>query len=66
MTQTTSCWRNTSLQTTEETIQVTLPVYVTRELQLTMNFVESAGARMYNVDWGIDRPPSWCPARQMC
>lgn len=43
---------NTSLQTTEETIQVTLPVYVTRELQLTMNFVESAGARMYNVDWG--------------
>ena len=45
---------NTSLQTTEETIQVTLPVYVTRELQLTMNFVESAGARMYNVDWGIE------------
>ena len=44
---------NTSLQTTEETIQVTLPVYVTRELQLTMNFVESAGARMNNVDWEI-------------
>ena len=44
---------DTSLQTTEETIQVTLPVYVTRELQLTMNFVESAGARMNNVDWEI-------------
>ena len=36
---------NTSLQATEETIQVTLPVYVTKELQLTMDFVESAGAR---------------------
>lgn len=58
---------NTSLQTTEETIQVTLPVYVTRELQLTMNFVESAGARMYNVDWG-DRAVHHLgdPARQMC
>ena len=45
---------DTSLQTTEETIQVTLPVYVTRELQLTMNFQESAGARLSNVNWRIE------------
>lgn len=45
---------DTSLQTTEETIQVTLPVYVTRELQLTMNFRESAGARLSNVNWRIE------------
>ena len=47
---------NTSLQTTEETIQVTLPVYVTKELRLTMDFQESAGARMSNVTWSIDPP----------
>ena len=45
---------DTSLQTTEETIQVTLPVYVTRELMLTMDFQESAGARMSNVTWRIE------------
>ena len=45
---------NTSLQTAEESIQVTLPVYVTKELRLTMDFVESAGARMENVDWHIE------------
>ena len=44
---------DTSLQTTEETIQVTLPVYVTRELMLTMDFQESAGARLDNVTWRI-------------
>ena len=45
---------DTSLQTTEETIQVTLPVYVTKELRLTMDFQESAGARMSNVTWRIE------------
>lgn len=45
---------DTSLQTTEETIRVTLPVYVTRELMLTMDFRESAGARMSNVTWRIE------------
>ena len=35
-------------------IQVTLPVYVTRELRLTMDFQESAGARLRNVDWEIE------------
>ena len=45
---------NTSLQTSEETIQVTLPVYVTKELQLRMNFIESPGARLRNVDWEIE------------
>ena len=44
---------DTSLQTTEETIRVTLPVYVTRELMLTMDFQESAGARLDNVTWRI-------------
>ena len=33
---------------------MTLPVYVTRELMLTMDFRESAGARMSNVTWRIE------------
>ena len=45
---------DTSLQASEETIQVTLPVYVTKELRLTMDFVESPGARLSNVDWEIE------------
>ena len=45
---------DTSLRATQDTIQVTLPVYVTRELQLTMDFQESAGARLSNVDWEIE------------
>ena len=45
---------DTSLQTTEETIQVTLPVYVTKELRLTMDFQESAGARASNVTYEIE------------
>ena len=45
---------DTSLQATYETIQVTLPVYVTKELQLTMDFQESPGARLDNVDWEIE------------
>ena len=45
---------DTSLQATYETIQVTLPVYVTKELQLTMDFQESPGARLDNVAWEIE------------
>ena len=45
---------DTSLRATTDTIQVTLPVYVTRELRLTMDFQESAGARLRNVDWEIE------------
>ena len=45
---------DTGLQASEDIIQVTLPVYVTKELQLTMDFVESPGARQSNVDWEIE------------
>ena len=45
---------DSSLRTTEENIDVTLPVYVTKELQLTMDFHASPGARMSNVTWRID------------
>ena len=44
---------SSSLQTTDETIQVTLPVYVTKEMRLTMDFQESAGARSSNVNCEI-------------
>ncbi len=36
-----------------DTIQATLPVYVTKELKLTMDFQESAGARISNLDYTI-------------
>lgn len=45
---------DTSLQASSDTIQVTLPVYVTKELELTMDFIESPGARLSNVDWEIE------------
>lgn len=37
------------IHTTVETIQATLPVSVTKELTLKMNFIESAGARKENI-----------------
>ena len=36
-----------------DTITATLPINVTKELQLTMNFIESPGARLQNTDWDI-------------
>lgn len=36
-----------------DTIQATLPVYVTKELKLEMSFLESAGARIGNLDYTI-------------
>jgi YbbR domain-containing protein len=41
------------IHATADQIQVTLPVNVTKEVQLTMNFIESAGARLQNVDYEI-------------
>ena len=37
-----------------ETVQATLPVYVTKELRLTVNFVSAPGARLRNTDYRID------------
>ena len=37
---------------TVDTITATLPVNVTKELTLTMNFIQSPGARLSNVDVG--------------
>lgn len=37
-----------------DTITATLPINVTKELQLTMNFIESPGARLQNTDWDIE------------
>ncbi|MDD3346305.1 CdaR family protein [Oscillibacter sp.] len=36
-----------------ETVQATLPVFVTKELRLKMNFVDAPGARMGNVSYEI-------------
>lgn len=43
----------TGIHATTDQIEVTLPVNVTKELQLTMNFIESDGARRSNVDYEI-------------
>ncbi len=37
-----------------ETIQVTLPVTVTKELRLVMNFIQSPGASRKNIDYDIN------------
>lgn len=39
---------------TVDTITATLPVNVTKELTLTMNFIQSPGARLSNVEWDIE------------
>ena len=37
-----------------ETITATLPINVTKELALTMNFIDSPGARLPNTEWDIE------------
>lgn len=39
---------------TVDTVTATLPINVTKELDLTMNFIQSAGARLSNTDWNIE------------
>lgn len=39
---------------TVDTITATLPVNVTKELTLVMDFIESPGARIRNVEWNIE------------
>ena len=39
---------------TVDKITATLPVNVTKELTLTMNFIQSPGARLSNVEWDIE------------
>ena len=41
------------IHSTEETVQATLPVYVTKELRLDMDFLEAPGARARNLDYEI-------------
>lgn len=42
------------IHATVDTVTATLPINVTKELELTMNFIESPGARLSNVDWNIE------------
>jgi len=42
------------IHTTVDQIQVTLPVNVVKELPLTLNFIESAGSRIANLDYSIE------------
>lgn len=44
---------NPNIRPTEETVQVTLPVFVTRELQLVVDFKESSGVRASNLNYEI-------------
>lgn len=42
------------IRTTVEKIQVTLPVFVTKELRLTMNYIDAPGARFRNMQAKLD------------
>lgn len=42
------------IRTTVEKIQVTLPVFVTKELRLTMNYIDAPGARRRNMSASLD------------
>lgn len=44
---------NPNIRPTVETVQVTLPVFVTKELSLVVDFKESAGLRKSNLDYEI-------------
>lgn len=45
---------SSGIHSTVETVQATLPVYVTKELRLTVNFINAPGARLRNTDYHID------------
>lgn len=45
---------NSRIHSTVETVQATLPVFVTKELRLVVSFIESAGARVRNTDAHIE------------
>ncbi len=45
---------NESIRLSERRVLVTVPVYVTKELDLVVNFVESPGSKLGNVDWDLD------------
>lgn len=42
------------IRTTVEKIQVTLPVFVTKELRLTMNYIAAPGARLRSMNAALD------------
>lgn len=42
------------IRTTVERVQVSLPVFVTKELRLTMNFIDAPGARLRNVSFRLE------------
>lgn len=42
------------IRTTVEKIQVTLPVFVTKELRLTMNYIDAPGARFRSMEARLD------------
>lgn len=44
---------NPNIRPTVETVQVTLPVFVTKELELVVNFKESDGLRVSNLNYEI-------------
>ena len=44
---------NTNIRPTVDTVQATLPVYMTKELKLVVDFKESAGARAENLKYEI-------------
>ncbi len=44
---------NNRIHAQAETIEVTLPIYVTKELPLVMDFIEAPGARLEDMVWDI-------------
>lgn len=45
---------NTDLKVSEQRVNVTVPIYVTKELPLALKFKEPPGSRLTNVDWDLD------------
>lgn len=45
---------DSGIRTTVERIQVSLPVFVTKELRLTMNYIDAPGARLRNMNNRLD------------
>lgn len=45
---------SSDIRTTVERVEVSLPVFVTKELRLTMNFIDAPGARLRNVSFRLE------------
>jgi len=45
---------NENIRVSDKRVEITAPVYVTKELDLTVKWEESAGSMLENVDWNLE------------